>query len=117
MDDGLSCRKSRTFIALLYCFLCCLVLTFDHAFAAPMTFKNVYTGGNHCCWWTSAEGDITDDTPRDFERYLKTEKYPGSPICLQSPGGSLFGALELCEAIRKRGFDTEVCSGWYRSTI
>jgi len=73
-----------------------------------MTFKNVFTGGNHCCWWTAAEGEITDETPRDFDRYLNSEKYPGSPIRLNSPGGSLVGALELGAAIRRHGLDTEV---------
>jgi hypothetical protein len=95
-------------VAQLSCFLCCLLLAFDNAFAAPMTFKNVSTGGNHCCWWTAAEGEITDETPRDFDRYLNSEKYPGSPMRLSSPGGTLIGALELGAAIRRHGLDTEV---------
>jgi hypothetical protein len=108
VDDRAYRRKSRKLVAQLSCFLCCLLLAFDNAFAAPMTFKNVFTGGNHCCWWTGAEGEITDETPRDFDRYLNSEKYSGSPIRLNSSGGSLVGALELGAAIRRHGLDTEV---------
>ncbi len=83
VDDRAYRRKNRKIVAQLSCFLCCLLLAFDHAFAAPMTFKNVSTGGNHCCWWTAAEGEITDETPGNFEQYLNSEKYPGTPIRLK----------------------------------
>jgi hypothetical protein len=79
-----------------------------------MSFKAVWTGGNHCCWWMAAEGEITNETPLEFERFLNSEKCacPAGPIRFDSPGGSLFAALELGTAIRKHGFDTEVGHGW-----
>src|SRR5262249_32974578 len=58
-------------------------------------------GGNHCCWWTAAEGEITDATPDAFKRYLNSERYPPALLRLSSPGGSLFGALELGLLVRQ----------------
>ena len=97
---------SRNTVASMTSIFCLtLLLVATEAAPAPMTFKNISTGGNHCCWWTAAEGEITDDTPREFERIFKTLS---SPIRFNSPGGSLFAALELGSLIRKSGFDTEV---------
>ena len=107
----MNCNSSRfsCFIAGICCCIWFLAYSgFDRAVAEPMTFKAVSTGGNRCCWWTEAEGEITNETPFDFERFLSSEKSGGGPIRFHSPGGSLFAALELGEAIRKRGFDTEV---------
>lgn len=61
--------------------------------AEPMRFKRVSTGGNHCCWWISAEGEITDETPRNFERFLASEKWASGPIRLDSPGGFSFRGI------------------------
>jgi hypothetical protein len=78
------------------------------ALADPMSFKSVSTGGNHCCWWTAAEGEITDSTPDAFKRYLTSEQYPPTLLRLNSLGGSLIGALELGLLIREHNFETEV---------
>jgi len=63
-----------------------------------MTFRNAKTGGNHCCWWVAAEGEITPATPRAFEEFIKNRSYPPVPyetIRLNSPGGSLIAGLKL----------------------
>lgn len=86
------------------------------ASASPMTFRQEYTGGNRCCWWIAAEGEITAETPRALEQFLATPtalKMRG-PVLFNSPGGSLIGGLELGYVIRKHGLDTQV--GWQRST-
>ncbi len=101
--------KVSRFLVRLSC-LCSFALVCTGAVAEPMTFKAVWTGGNRCCWWIAAEGEITNETPLDFERFLTSEKSggPAGPIRFNSPGGSLFAGLELGAAIRKHDFDTEV---------
>ena len=104
-DATVECLSRNTVASVTRIFCLTLLLVATEAVPAPMTFKNISTGGNHCCWWTAAEGEITDDTPREFERLFKTLS---SPIRFNSPGGSLFAALELGSLMRKNGFDTEV---------
>ena len=99
-------------ISSLMCLIACMLmlLAFDgygEALAEPMSFKSVNTGGNHCCWWTAAEGEITDATPDAFRRPLSSEN-PTTLLRLNSAGGSLFGALELGLLIRQSNFETEI---------
>ena len=99
-------------ISSLMCLIACMLmlLAFDgygEALAEPMSFKSVNTGGNHCCWWTAAEGEITDATPDAFRRSLSSEN-PTTLLRLNSAGGSLFGALELGLLIRQSNFETEI---------
>lgn len=67
------------------------------AHADPMTFRSAKTGGNHCCWWVAAEGEVTPDTPREFEEFMKNRPnpIPYETIRLHSPGGSLIAGLKL----------------------
>jgi hypothetical protein len=90
-----------------------LMQPFQRVNASPMTFRQEYTGGNHCCWWIVAEGEITADTPRALEQFLASNT-KGGPVLFNSPGGSLIGGLRLGYIIRKHGLDTQV--GWQRST-
>ena len=99
-DATVECLSRNTVASVTRISCLTLLLVATEAVPAPMTFKNISTGGNHCCWWTAAEGEITDDTPREFERLFKTLS---SPIRFNSPGGSLFAALELGSLMRKNG--------------
>lgn len=78
------------------------------ASAQEMVFFPASNGGN-CggCYWTSAEGEITQDTPDKFRQYLKNEKNPGR-IILNSPGGNLFAGIELGRIIREFGMSTSI---------
>lgn len=80
--------------------------------AEPMRFQ---PGGNdtRCreCGFIQATGDITDDTPQAFERFLASAPdYAPKRIRLNSPGGSLRAGIRLGELFRTRGFTTEVGS-------
>jgi hypothetical protein len=87
-----------------------LVLLATSTSAEPMRFESIRNGGNcYGCAYTQATGEITTNTPRDFERYLASEKFPGA-VRLHSPGGSLIGGVELGEIIRAHDISTEVGS-------
>lgn len=78
----------------------------------PMQFVHATSGGNcHTCTWISAQGTISRDTADAFDAYLERnelEDLNGIAIHLNSPGGSLLGALELGERIRAVGANTVV---------
>jgi len=75
-----------------------------------MRFQAIHNGGNCVgCAYTQATGEITSETPKDFERYLASEQFPGS-VRLHSPGGSLVGGIALGEALRANSIPTEVGS-------
>ncbi|WP_271504972.1 hypothetical protein [Bradyrhizobium sp. CCBAU 11357] len=80
--------------------------------AEPMKFQ---PGGNdtRCreCGFIQASGNIADDTPQAFQRFLDAApNYVPKRIRLNSPGGSLQGGIRLGELFRARGFTTEVGS-------
>ena len=78
------------------------------AHAEGMVFKYVGNGGN-CyigCAWVKAEGEITEETPAKFTKFL--EQSGGGPIMLHSTGGSFSAAMELARLIRAAGRDTMV---------
>lgn len=82
------------------------------ASAEPMKFQ---PGGNdtRCreCGFIQASGEIADDTPQTFERFLgAAPDYVPKRIRLNSPGGSLQAGIRLGEILRARGFTTEVGS-------
>ncbi|MET4481609.1 hypothetical protein [Bradyrhizobium sp. F1.13.3] len=82
------------------------------ASAEPMTFQ---PGGNdtRCreCAFIEASGEIVDDTPRVFERFLDSAPdYAPKRVRLNSPGGSLQAGIRLGELFRARGIATEVGS-------
>ena len=51
--------------------------------------------------WVAAKGQIVADTPKVFEAFQKTTDLAGIPIYFDSTGGSILGALQLGEALRK----------------
>ncbi len=89
--------------------LICVLLT-SAAAAEPMKFRFLSTGGNACCSYIQATGEITEDTPQAFEDFLRAEKPPASSVRLNSRGGSLLGGLALGEKFRKHGYGTDVGS-------
>jgi hypothetical protein len=77
-----------------------------------MVFTLAGNGGN-CdgCEWIAAEGPITQNTPQDFEAFLKSSAgdLDGlETVRLNSDGGNLIAGLELGEAIRAHKMDTAV---------
>ena len=60
-----------------------------------------------CRAWIEGRGDITDETPADFARYLKEAPYAPRVLRLDSHGGSLTAGLLLGVFLRQEGFDTE----------
>lgn len=80
----------------------CIGVTFAYS-AESMQFKVLSTGGNcsHCTW-ISAEGTITKETVRNFEKLLERNDFLyGTIIAINSHGGDLFSALRLGELFRK----------------
>ena len=61
-----------------------------------------------CRTWVSAIGAITTDTPREFEKFARNRNLRGTPIVLDSDGGSVLGALALGRLVRKSGMSTTV---------
>jgi hypothetical protein len=78
------------------------------ASAAPMKFEYRKTGGNHCCWWIQADGEIVADTPAAFDTFYHSLKYPPGTVRLNSLGGNLMAGVALGEKIRTLGLSTEV---------
>jgi hypothetical protein len=78
------------------------------ASAEPMRFEKRWSGGNCIgCEWTSAEGEITDETPEAFRAYLR-ENGVGYSLSLDSPGGNLGAAIALGRLFREEGIRTSV---------
>jgi len=77
-----------------------------------MEFKYVSSGGNLAgSEWISAEGEITNSSASEFEQFLIRERltqHTFFTVELDSPGGSLFGGLELGKKIREHKFSTSV---------
>lgn len=54
--------------------------------------------------WISAEGEITNDTPAAFEKFLSTATiWKRQRIVMSSPGGSVPAGMKLGAMIRERG--------------
>lgn len=71
----------------------------------PMTFVGRQEG--MAFLWVAAEGIITEDTPEQFEKFLKS--YDGKivkTIIFHSPGGNLGAAIKLGKLIRQAGYRT-----------
>ena len=86
-----------------------VVLLFANAaVASPMVFAEHFNGamridGNST--WISAEGEITNQTPADFEKFLATATiWKRQRIAIDSPGGSVIGSIKLGEIIRAHEF-------------
>ena len=81
------------------------------AVAEPMRFEKIRNGGNCAnCSYTQATGEITSDTPKQFENFVASQKFGTGTVRLNSPGGNLFGGIALGELFRTRGISTEVGS-------
>lgn len=59
--------------------------------------------------WVQATGTITADTPAEFERFLQTyDSQLTRTVFLHSPGGNLLAGLQLGQAIRRAGYNTNI---------
>jgi hypothetical protein len=85
--------------------------TVDQAAAEPMQFKIIRNGGNCAgCSYTQATGEITPETPKQFESFAASQQFGIGAVRLNSPGGNLAGGIALGELFRSRGISTEVGS-------
>lgn len=57
-----------------------------------------------------ADGEITSSTAMDFERFVKANNITSATVLFNSPGGSLFGGIQLGTKIRSFGFDTGIAT-------
>lgn len=76
-----------------------------------MVFELSGNGGNCLsCVWISAEGEITENTPNDFIKFLNEQyKPPGKPfIVLHSGGGNLISGIKLGYILRDLNFSTSI---------
>lgn len=95
--------SSASFIATLL-----IALLPNLANAERMTFRKAWSGGNcSTCAWVAAEGEITQETPADFERYV-TEFGPVRALVINSPGGNLMAGMALGHILRRHGITTVV---------
>jgi hypothetical protein len=76
----------------------------------PMDFALVQDGdcSQSCVQWISAEGRITEETPRLFERLLKRLNGRKLPVVIQSAGGDVDAALAIGHMIRTAGLETDI---------
>jgi hypothetical protein len=77
------------------------------AIAEPMRFE---VKNGKCCRWIQATGEIYEDTPTVFEKFLHSSESIPKVVRLDSQGGSLRGGVLLGELFRSRDFATEVGS-------
>jgi hypothetical protein len=81
--------------------------------AEPMTFRLAGSDVRFCperCAFIQATGDITSDTPKAFEIFIRANPYNSGVVRLNSGGGSLQAGLELGRLFRTHQFWTEVGS-------
>jgi hypothetical protein len=85
-----------------------LAFTPNLAEAEKMTFRQVGTGGNcSTCAWVAADGEITRDTPDDFEKFI-SEFGPVHNLVINSLGGDLMAGMALGHTVRRHGISTIV---------
>src|SRR5262245_3788608 len=77
------------------------------AIAEPMHFE---VKNGKCCRWIQATGEIYEETPTVFEKFLRSSEVLPKFVRLNSEGGSLRGGVLLGELFRSRNFATEVGS-------
>ncbi|SNS03232.1 hypothetical protein [Antarctobacter heliothermus] len=77
------------------------------AMATPMQFQSHNNGNCTGCSWTSAEGEITQDTPDRLREFLVQNPY-ARDLVFHSPGGNLGAALELGRIIRENDMSTGI---------
>jgi hypothetical protein len=77
--------------------------------ATAMSFDKRGGGGNcGTCQWVAASGEITTSTAAEFETFAAGLDQFDKIVYLSSPGGSVFAAMQLGRAFRKRGMTTVV---------
>jgi len=69
-----------------------------------MRFSSAHTG--NAAEWTVAEGRITANTPRAFRKWM--QQNPPRFVYLHSPGGDLWGGIQLGVLFRQHGYMTAV---------
>jgi hypothetical protein len=110
MDMQLNASRLKKRTLVLATELVLMALFATAASASPMKFEYRKTGGNHCCWWIQADGEIVPDTPAAFEAFYHSLKYPPATVRLNSLGGSLTAGVQLGQTFRTLGLNTEVGS-------
>lgn len=88
-----------------------LSLASSVAAAKDMTFDIIYMNQTNV---VVADGTIAADTPARFQSFLDTQPFDGFNflIHLNSPGGNLYGGMELGRMIRKQGLAADI--RWYK---
>jgi hypothetical protein len=71
-----------------------------------MHFEIRQNVGKCCSNWIQARGEITGDTPADFEAFLSSSESMPKVVRLNSEGGSLRGGVMLGELFRTHDFVT-----------
>ena len=86
-----------------------VTIMFASVSAEPMHFTKIRNGGNCAnCSYTQATGEITADTPKQFETFEASQQFGVGNVRLNSPGGSLAAGIALGELFRAHGIATEV---------
>lgn len=87
------------------------LLFLSHYPSFAMSFTLAGTGGNcNGCEWIAAEGEITSSTPSEFAKFVQEHQFQNikMTVTFNSPGGSLYGGIQLGTLIRQYGFVTSV---------
>lgn len=76
----------------------------------PMVFSEHYEhSGTGSSYYILAQGTITSQTPKDFQKFINNLEERGSPdIYFDSPGGNLIAGIEMGKIIRDLGLNTYV---------
>lgn len=79
----------------------------SNAHGKEMAFRMIYNNHTNVI---VADGEITGDTPRVFQRFLDTDPFDGFnfEIHLNSPGGNLIAGMTLGNMIRELGLKSDV---------
>jgi ATP-dependent protease ClpP protease subunit len=98
-------KLSRKFLSVIF-------MTLFPLSAFSMEFSLI-NGGSKCsgCLILKAAGEITELTPDKFDKFLTSaslDKKKNTTLVIDSPGGALWGGIELGRKIRLIGFDTHV---------
>lgn len=100
--------SADTFSIAAYAFF---LLLMSNIATFAMTFTLSGTGGNcNGCEWIAADGEITSSTPNEFANFVQKHKMQNYKMTVKfnSPGGSLYGGIQLGKLIRQYGFVTYV---------
>jgi ATP-dependent protease ClpP protease subunit len=101
-----------TMVKLSRKFLSVIFMTLFPLSASAVEFSLI-NGSSKCsgCLIIKAAGEITELTPDKFDKFLTSallDKKKNTTLVIDSPGGSLWGGIELGRKIRSLGFDTHV---------